>query len=59
MWGQEMGGPGALGEKGIWECQGGGDGTGLEEGAEMEGVPEIELGGRLRPWVLPPNPPAS
>lgn len=28
--------------------------TGLEERAEMEGVPEIELGGRL-----PPNPPAS
>lgn len=24
---------------------------GLEVGAEMEAVPEIELGGRRRPWV--------
>lgn len=30
--------------------------TSLEEGAEMEDVPEIELGGRLRPWVRPLNP---
>lgn len=50
---------GDLGEKGIWECRREGDVTGLEEGAEMQGVPETELGGRLRPWVLPPGPPAS
>lgn len=46
-------------ERNMGVSKGGGGGTGLEEGAEMEGVPEIELGGRLRPWVLPPNPPAS
>ena len=64
--GREKGNPGAgsgwvrgaLGEKETGECQKG-DVTRLEERAEMECVPEIELGGKLRSWVPPANPPAS